>query len=220
METEKMKLKLKGIVLDLDGTIVDSSEAYLEAAKAAFAAVGQAVDINIAKEIPRKLEQNLPIGNMIRGMDAQKFLDIYINTYHQATPEKTKLMPKIPETLEKLSTKVKLALMTMRYVPREKVIEELEKFGLAKYFQLVVTASDNYYPKPSPEALVKCANHLCLQVSECAVVGDSIVDVRTGRNAGAVTVAVLSGIFMKEELEKEKPDLILKSISELPDFIE
>jgi phosphoglycolate phosphatase-like HAD superfamily hydrolase len=34
------------------------------------------------------------------------------------------------------------------------------------------------------------------------------------------TIAVLSGIFTKEELEKEKPDLILKSISELPDFLD
>jgi phosphoglycolate phosphatase-like HAD superfamily hydrolase len=52
------------------------------------------------------------------------------------------------------------------------------------------------------------------------VVGDSVVDIRAGKNAGAKTVAVLSGIFSREELEKEKPDLILESVKELPDFIE
>jgi len=221
MKMEKRKFKVKGIILDLDGTIVDSREAYVEAAKAAFAAIGQEkVDIKIATEIPRRLEQNLSINNMIKENDAQKFLDAYLKSYYRVTATKTKLIPNVSETLKKLSQKAKLALITMRHVPKEKVIEELEKFGLAKYFQLVTTALDNSQPKPSPEALIKCARQLGIQTSECAVVGDSVVDVRAGRNVGAKTVAVLSGIFTREELEMEKPYLILKSVNELPDFLE
>jgi HAD superfamily hydrolase (TIGR01509 family) len=218
---KKPKLKVKGIILDLDGTIVDSREAYIEAAKAALAAIGQEkVDIKIATEIPRKLEQNLSINNIINGIDMQKFLDAYLKSYYKVTATKTKPMPNVSETLEKLSQKAKLALITMRHVPKEKVIEELQKFGLAKHFQLVTTALDTYQPKPSPEALIKCARQLGIQTSECAVVGDSVVYVRAGRNVGAKTVAVLSGIFTREELEMEKPYLILKSINELPDFLE
>lgn len=218
---EKPKLKVKGIILDLDGTIVDSREAYIEAAKAAFTAIGQEkADIKIAKEIPRRLEQNLSINNMINGIDMQKFLDAYLKSYYKLTATKTKPIPNVSETLKKLSQKAKLALVTMRHVPKEKVIEELEEFGLAKYFQLVVTALDTSQPKPSPEALTKCAKQLGIQISECAVVGDSVADVRAGRNVGAKTVAVLSGIFTREELEMEKPNLILKSVNELPDFLE
>lgn len=218
---KKRKFKVKGIILDLDGTIVDSREAYVEAAKAAFAAIGQEkVDIKIATEIPRRLEQNLSINNMIKENDAQKFLDAYLKSYYRVTATKTKLIPNVSETLKKLSQKAKLALITMRHVPKEKVIEELQKFGLVKYFQLVTTALDTFQPKPSPEALTKCARQLGIQTSECAVVGDSVVDVRAGRNIGAKTVAVLSGIFTREELEMEKPYLILKSVNELPDFLE
>jgi len=218
---EKSKLKVKGIILDLDGTIVDSKEAYVEAAKAAFAAIGQErVDIKIAMEIPRRLEQNLSINNMIKGIDIRKFLDAYLKSYYEMTATKTKLMPNASETLKKLSRKAKLALVTMRHVPKEEVVLELGKFGLAKYFRLIVTASDTYHPKPSPEALLRCAKQLGIHASECAVVGDSVADVRAGRNVGAKTVAVLSGIFTKEELETEKPDLILESINELPDFLE
>jgi HAD superfamily hydrolase (TIGR01509 family) len=218
---ENPKLKVKGIILDLDGTIVDSREAYVEAVKTAFAAIGQEkVDIRIATEIPRRLEQNLSINNIIKGIDMQKFLDAYLNSYYRVTAIKTKPTPNVSETLKKLSQKAKLALTTMRYVPREKVIKELEKFGLAKYFQIVVTALDTRHPKPSPEALIKCAKQLGIKISECAVVGDSIMDVRAGRNVGAKTVAVLSGIFTRGELEKEKPDFILKNINELPDFLE
>jgi len=218
---EKPKLEVKGIILDLDGTIVDSREAYVEAAKAAFAAIRQEnVDIEIATEIPRRLEQNLSINNMINGINAKKFLHAYLKSYYKVTAIKTKPIPNVSETLKKLSQKAKLALVTMRHVPREKVIRELENFGLAKYFQLVVTALDTSQPKPSPEALIRCAKQLGIQISECAVVGDSVADVRTGRNVGAKTVAVLSGIFTREELEMEKPNLILKSINELPDFLE
>ena len=221
MKLENTKLKVKGILLDLDGTIVDSREAYLEAVKAAFMAIGQkTVNAKIVTEIPRKLEQNLSINNIIRGVDAQKFLDAYLNAYYKATEIRAKPMPRVSETLKKLSQKAELALITMRYVPKENVVKELEKFGLAKYFQSVITALDTHLPKPSPEALMKCAKQLGVKISECVVVGDSVADVRAGKTAGAKTVAVLSGIFTREELEREKPDLILKSINELPDFIE
>ena len=54
------RLKVKGIFLDFDGTIVDSKEAYIEAAKIAFQAVGQRAPENkVALEIPKRLEQGL-----------------------------------------------------------------------------------------------------------------------------------------------------------------
>lgn len=216
-----VKLKAKAIILDLDGTIVDSRRAYLEAVKAAFAAIGQkTVDITIVTEIPKRIEQSLPIDDLIGGIDVKKFLGAYLKAYYEATAEKTVPMPGISETLEKLAAKAKLALITMRHVPRRKVVEELERFGLAKYFENVMTALDTSLPKPSPEALIQCAIKMSVKTSECVVVGDSVADAKAGRNAGAKTVAVLSGIFTREELEKEKPDLILESVKMLPDFLE
>ena len=218
---EKVRLKVKGILLDLDGTIVDSTKAYSEAAKAAFAAMGRkTVDAKTVMEVPRRLEQDLSISSIITGGDVRKFLDVYLNAYYQVISLKAKPMPGVSETLRKLSQKTKLALITMRYIPKEEVIKELQKFDLAEYFQVVMTALDTPRPKPSPEALIECAKRLGVQVRECAVVGDSVADARAGKTAGMITIAVLSGIFTKEELEKEKPDLILKSISEIPDFLE
>jgi HAD superfamily hydrolase (TIGR01509 family) len=216
-----MKKRLKVILLDLDGTIVDSRDAYKEAVKTAFAAFGQNFGVaEVATEIPRRLEQNLPINDLLKGIDVQKFLDLYLNAYYKATATKTKPMPKIDVTLRKLSEKAALALITMRYVPKENVIKELENFGLAKYFQHVITALDTHTPKPSPEALIKCAKKFGVQPCECLVVGDSVADIKAGKNAGAKTVAVLSGIFSREELEREKPDLILENVNQLPDFLE
>ncbi|MGC8895985.1 MAG: HAD family hydrolase [Candidatus Bathyarchaeia archaeon] len=221
VELAKVKFKVKGILLDLDGTIVDSRDAYTEAVKTAFASLRQKfLATEVATEIPKRLEQNLPINDLVEGVDTQKFLELYLNAYYKATATKSKPIPKIEDTLKKLSEKASLALITMRYVPKENVIKELENFGLAKYFQHIITALDTHTPKPSPEALIKCARKFSVQPCECLVVGDSVADIKAGKNAGAKTVAVLSGIFSRKELEREKPDLILENVNQLPDFLE
>lgn len=218
---KNLKLKVKCIFLDLDGTIVDSREAYLEAMKAAMIKTGQkTIDIKAVTEIPKRLEQSLPIDDLIEGIDVKKFLKTYLDAYYQATVTKAKPVPSIADTLKRLSKKAKLAVITMRRVPREKVTEELSKFGLAEYIKDVTTGLDTQKPKPAPDALIKCAKKLDVQISECAVVGDSVSDVKAGKAAGAKTVAVLTGIFSREELEKECPDLILENVKELPAFLE
>ncbi len=216
----KRMLKVRGILVDLDGTLVDSREAYYEAFKIAIKTIkAKNFDIHMAFEIPKRLEQNKPINDLIPEKTAGKFLETYLKTYYGLTEKKTKMLPNVQKTLEKLSAKTRLALITMRYVPKENIIRELEKFGLAKYFNCVTTALDTSFPKPSPEALIKSAEQIEVEIGECAVVGDSVADVKAGKNAGAKTVAVLSGIFTREELEKEKPDLILNNINELLKFI-
>jgi len=218
---KKPKFKVKGILLDLDGTIVNSRDAYIEAAKKACTVMRQKCETyRMVEEIPRRLEQSLPIEDLLQGTESQRFLEVYLNAYYKATAKKTKPIPKISETLKKLSKKAKLALITMRYVPKEKVIEELEKFGLANYFHHIITALDACNPKPSPDAFIECAKHLNIKPCECVVVGDSVADIKAGKTAGAKTVAVLSGIFSRKELKREKPDLILESVNQLPDFIE
>jgi phosphoglycolate phosphatase len=217
-----MKLRVKAVLFDLDGTIVDSREAYLFAMKTALARLGKkdVVNAKLATEIPKRLEQNLLIDDVIQGVDAEKFLEQYLSTYYQTTAARAKPMPNASHTLKELSGRVKLALTTMRCVPQEKVMEELSRYDLAKYFRCIVTAFDTCDPKPSPEALLMCAKQLNTKISECAVVGDSVVDVRAGKSAGTKTVAVLSGIFSRRELEKENPDLILESIKNLPKYLE
>ena len=213
------KLKAKGIFLDLDGTLVDSTQAYIEAARVAFKAVGQKPpEMKTVFEIPRRLEQGLKINDLLEG-DAKRFLGIYLTTYYSITETKTKLLPNVPATLEALSQKSKLALITMRHVPNQTIQKELDFFGIAKYFSHVITALDTSKPKPSPEALIRCVESLDVEMCDCIMAGDSVNDVRAGKAAGIGTVAVLSGLFECEELARENPDLILYDITELLKFI-
>lgn len=218
---EHAKIKAKGILFDLDGTILDVRSAYLEAAKKAFSLMGQkTVNIVLVIEIPKRLEQDRPIDDLLEGIDARKFLNIYLKSYYQSTTEKAKPMPRVSEVLTQLGKKAKLALITRRNISQEEVRKELERFGLNGFFQYISTAFDTEKPKPSPEALIRCSKEIRVPQSDCIIVGDSVVDVRAGKNARIRTVAVLSGIFSREELEKENPDLILESVNQMPDYIE
>ena len=214
------RFKTKGIFLDLDGTIVDSTGAYLEAARIAFHAIGKETPGNhVLLEIPRRIEQRFTIDDLTHG-NTKEFMRVYLEAYYSVTESKTKLFPNISVTLEALSAKSKLALITMRHVPNHVILKELDYFSVAKYFTHVVTALGTSKPKPSPEALIQCVKALDLEMCDCIIVGDSVNDVRAGKAAGARTVALLSGLFLREELIKECPDLILPDVNELPEYIE
>ena len=216
----KSKLKVKGILFDLDGTLVDSKEAYLEAAKTAFQTLGQKPpEKQTALEIPRRLEQNLPITDIVN-CNITDFLNVYLKTYYAVTKEKTKPFPNVETTLAQLAQRMKLALITMRFVPKTQIITELEQFRLAKYFSHIVTALDTHKPKPSPEALIKTVKALDINMCDCIIIGDSITDIKAGKAAGAKTVAVLSGLFSRDELALENPDLILNDVTQLPNHVD
>lgn len=219
----KPKLHVKALLLDLDGTLVDSSEALKDAGRAGFLALGMSDfnDEKIAFEVARKLEQDLPIDDLFSNFQVGKevedrFLPAYLNAYYSAVISKTKPFPKMMETLVALSTRFPLALITLRYVVQEQIIDELEHLGLRKFFHAVVTALDVEKPKPSPDALLVAAKKLRVPVSNCAIVGDSIVDILAGKAAGAKTVGVLTGLFSRAELEALRPDLIIETIADLP----
>lgn len=220
------KLQVKALLLDLDGTLVDSTEALKDAGRAGFAAIGFANydDDKIAFEVARRLEQDLSMDDLFASFRIgreveERFLPAYLNAYYSSVISKSKLFPKTKETLQALSQHFQLALITLRYVAREQVLDELWHLGIKKYFHVVVTALDVEKPKPFPDALHAAATKLHTTIGECAIVGDSVVDIQAGKAAGTKTIAVLTGLFSRRELVKQKPDLIVKNVNVLLDLL-
>lgn len=217
---QQVKLKAKGIFLDLDGTIVDSTAAYLQAAKIAFNAVNKPIPLDeVMLDLPKRLELGRPIEHITHGT-TDEFLPVYLDAYHCISEHEAKLFPNIQSTLACLSTKYKLGLFTMRHVPAPMLLKELDTHGIAKYFTHIVTALDTDKPKPSPEGLMLCIDALGLDICDCIMAGDSVNDLRAGKAAGVRTIGFLSGLYTREELELESPDLILSDLSALPKHLE
>ena len=211
------------MLLDLDGTLVDSSEALKEAGRAGFIAIGlpEARDERIPFEVARRLEQDLPIDDLFSRFRVTKeveerFLPAYLIAYYTAVTLRSKPFPQAKRILQTLSSRFPLALITLRYVVREQILDELNHLGLAKFFSAVVTTLDVEKPKPFPDALLVAARKLRVPIGECAIVGDSVIDIQAGKAAGAKTIAVLTGLFSRAELEAQKPDLVIDALTSLP----
>jgi len=218
-------LKVSALLIDLDGTIVNVSEPCIEAAKEAAKTLQlQNLDRKIGLEICKKLQSNLSIDEVFANYCIDKrrgaeFLKAFLTAWYTIAPIKTTLLPNVATTLQKLSKHFQLALITRRNMPKEPIMQELQRLGLTQYFKFILTSQDVEEPKPSPHALLVAAKKLHLPINECAIVGDSIVDIQAGKSAGAKTIAVLTGLFSRGELEKQKPDLIIRNINSLPNFL-
>jgi len=222
MMTNCKKLKAKALLIDLDGTIVDITAPCIKAAKEAASALKlQNIDAKIGLEIAKKLQSNLSLDNVFAKFNidenmGKEYLELFLNAWYTIAPMETTPLPGVYKTLQKLSEHFQLALITRRNMPKEPIMQELQRLGLKQFFEVILTSQDVNEPKPSPQAFVKAASHLTVPIQDCAVVGDAVADIQAGKSAGAKTIAVLSGLFSQKELEKQKPDIIIKEINFLP----
>ncbi len=95
------------------------------------------------------------------------------------------------------------------------IINEMFPDGL---FALVEGQRDGVPVKPDPQSALAIASELGFAPDECIFVGDTNVDIRTGKNAGMKTVGVLWGFRDRRELSEAGADVIIEKTSELTDI--
>ena len=92
----------------------------------------------------------------------------------------------------------------------------LTQFDLCQYFDTIVTGLSTPHTKPYPDPILLAAQKMGVTPRECLMIGDTTVDMRAGKAAGAQTLGVLCGFGEEAELKQLGADLILKSTSDLP----
>ncbi|NPA75307.1 MAG: HAD family hydrolase [Euryarchaeota archaeon] len=147
----------------------------------------------------------------------RQFWDYFLSHYNDIDCEKDTLIPGAKEVIEELKRRgMKIAIVTGRMVPASKVWEELEKFGLAQYVDLVLTRADNYCDGHHRTELLKEAmRRLNAKPEETFFVGDYWPDMQSGREAGIYTIGVLTGHENEEVLKENGADVVLSSVAEL-----
>jgi phosphoglycolate phosphatase-like HAD superfamily hydrolase len=120
----------------------------------------------------------------------------------------------VEQALHALAGRYRLAVVTTRgRRDAEAFLEQLDSGGL---FEAVVTRESTWRLKPHPAPILHAARVLGLPPQRCAMVGDTTVDVRAARRAGAYAVAVLCGFGERGELERAGAHLVLSTPAELP----
>jgi phosphoglycolate phosphatase-like HAD superfamily hydrolase len=123
------------------------------------------------------------------------------------------LIQGMQEALHRLHERYSLAVVSAR--DKEGTNCFLEQFGLARFFQAVATAQTCRFTKPFPDPVLWAAAQMGISPENCLMVGDTPVDIRAGKAAGAQTVGVLCGFGQEAELRRAGADLILPHTSAL-----
>jgi phosphoglycolate phosphatase-like HAD superfamily hydrolase len=119
------------------------------------------------------------------------------------------LIPGVQEMLESLQSRYPMAVVSAR--DETSTLAFLEKFSLTGYFQEIVTAITARHTKPYPDPILYAADRMGVAPEHCLMIGDTVVDIRAGKSAGAQTVGVLCGFGEEGELKSRGADMILES---------
>ncbi|MFX1485943.1 MAG: HAD family hydrolase [Promethearchaeota archaeon] len=211
-----LEYRIKAFLFDLDGTLIDSSDAIFKTIAKVLDSKEHHYDRNkVAKVIGMPLEQIF--GILIPALSDKEIWQ-YVLEYREYYSiyglKCTKLHSGVDSLLRKLREHdFKLGVTTTKY--RKFALEELERFNLVELFDTVVTGYEVKQHKPAPDIILEAAKRLGMAASNCAVVGDSPLDIKSGRKAGALTIAVLTGPHDRTQIQNAEPHFILKDLKSI-----
>jgi phosphoglycolate phosphatase len=134
--------------------------------------------------------------------------------YHEHCLDQTCLYPGVGATLEALQAKgFKMAVVTNK--PERISRRILEGLGTGRAWGSIIGGNTCKHKKPHPEPLLKACGDLGVEPHQCAMVGDSRVDVEAGKNAACQTIGLLGGIGDEGLLRAAAPDILLDSFEAL-----
>jgi phosphoglycolate phosphatase len=209
------------VVFDLDGTLIDSLGDLANALNASL--------VQLAPQAPplRLSQVRSFIGDgarllVMRSLEAaglrlpvDEALPVFVQAYRQRMFENTTLYAGVQETLDALRDR-DLAVLTNKPGDMSRAI--LSHLGVAERFFRIVGAGDLAEHKPDPGGLLRLIAACGATPERTVIVGDSAVDVRTGRAAGTHTVGVTYG-FAPDSLATEPPDALIDDLRDLPPLL-
>jgi len=119
--------------------------------------------------------------------------------------------------LAALQARYPLAIVSAR--GEQSTLHFLEEFDLLPRFGAIATALTSRHTKPFPDPILWAAGRLNVPAEHCLMVGDTTVDIRAGKAAGAQTVGVLCGFGSERELRRAGADLILPTTAQLDEVL-
>lgn len=210
--------RIRAVLFDLDGTLVDSAEDLRRALNAVLAERGlrslglAEVKGMIGDGAAKLVERGLAAtgGDLAgHGEALRRFLAIY----EANAAEATRPYPGVAETLAALKARgLPLAVVTNK--PAAATAAVLEALGLAPFFQAVVGGDTLLERKPHPAPLLHALAALGVSPGEALMVGDNHHDVKAARAAGAAAIAVTYGYSHVPHAELGA-DHLIDSLTEL-----
>lgn len=127
------------------------------------------------------------------------------------------LVPGVDELLKQLHGRYSMSVVSAR--DEKGTMRFLEQYDLVKYFDAIVTGLSARHTKPYPDPILLAAQKMGVSPENCLMIGDTTVDIRAGKAAGAQTVGVLCGFGEESELRKFGADAIIEDTTKLLEIL-
>jgi HAD superfamily hydrolase (TIGR01549 family) len=220
------KAGVKAIFFDLDGTLVDTDDAFLEALASRLDRWSRLFRRGDPRPTLRRvaLAAERPVNAVVTVLDTLGLDDNVFSIGDRlrrlrGLRVQGHFVPVdgVLQALRELQQSYRLGLITTR--SRADARSFISQFDLSGVLEVVVTREDTRRLKPHPEPVRRAVGSLSLLPSQCVMVGDTVVDVVSAKAAGAYAIGVLCGFGERAELVEAGADLILETTSQLVDWL-
>ena len=210
--------RIRALCFDVDGTLSDTDDFYVNRMSRRLAR------IPLIRH-PHRLARRLVMwaqapGNALlaladsSGLDGPIMAFISWRSRHRRRRNVSPpVVPGVSEMLGSLHGRFPMAIVSSR--DEGSTMNFLRDRDLLQYFPVVITAMSTPRTKPFPDPVRLAARELQVATEQCLMVGDTTVDIRSGRSAGAQTVGVLCGFGEEAELRRQGADSILATTADL-----
>lgn len=212
--------RLKLLIFDLDGTLVDSRQDLIQSVNAMLQHFhrpelpGDAIASYVGDGAPMLVRRAL--GDPDEEPFVQEALEYFLSYYRVHKLDNTHLYPGIKEALEAIrdrdDAERRMAVLSNKPVNPSRAI--VDALGLGEFFVRVYGGNSFHTKKPDPLGVRTLLEETGTRSDEAIIVGDSSIDVITGRNAELWTCGVTYG-FSPRTLDDAPPDVLVDSPSDL-----
>lgn len=219
--------RIKGLLFDVDGTLSDTDDHMVERISRFLSPAAWL----FRNQDPRRFARRMVMAsetpaNFVYGLADSLGIDAPIARIYNRVSQKHKkesrmgaefrIIDGVKEMLARFNGKYPMAVVSARDALTTERF--LETFDLLPFFDVVVTSQTCKHTKPYPDPVIFAAEQLGLSAEDCVMIGDTIVDIRAGKIAGAQTIGVLCGFGTARELQRTGADLLLARTPQILDI--
>jgi len=214
-----LKKQIRGVIFDLDGTLIEAYEAIYEGLREALQRLRKEIFpfSDLRKYLKPDLETTL--AEFFSPEEIPKAVPIMRKKYEEVYLDKTQFLDGAREVLEALHSKGILLGVASNKLGRFSR-GALTHLGVSGLFKSIIGAGDVLRNKPFPDMIHAVLGEMELSPQEVVFVGDTLTDIETGKQAGVDVYALSTGFYSKPELSQNKPKRLLRSLGELIHAVE